>query len=868
MKKKTVFRRTAMAIAVSTVFLLSACGGGGGGGGGGANPSYTKPDTPTQYYSSGTLANYGFTPGSRSTVPYSTPTLVSTFNPYSSNSTTTNVSQQYVVNNLTGDGADDMIIAGRASQPTTAANWVNSSIQLFNWENGAFVNNTAKWFPAGSNSILGTDPTVQFADFFHTGHTDMLISPSTDMQWFGPTGISQAWLFKNTGSQFNLNTISLGAQVWGHGATIADLTKTGWQDAIITDYGPNTTFLMNNHVNGFTVYQAKGNNDLIWGASSVAAADFMNNGQTEIVATDSHCANFGVGGCGSSTTKMYSWAIDPATNKLSINFVQDLPTPILGNTSHNYLVINYDFLSNGNQDLIVFSSPNLGSTKQSAIQFLQNDGNGNFTDVTTTMLKGYNTNTYGSYHPQFIDLGNGQMSMIVSEQDYSGTGNTSTQILIKQSATGPYTAAFQNIITDFASQTNLIAGSSNGGNQVAVVKDASKNLYLVSTLQFQGNANDPMRMYTYLSLIGGNISTTTAQAAFNQVKAVWPWMSPAQVNQVLASTSSSYMTDAGTGLVLNPNNLMNPVGAMSVATRSGAMALSGGIAGVSLGSMNQLQAFDSLGRNYTVNFANSNYTGPNSFNTNTEHIDQYNMTSHAEYLLNGPTNTVYSPIGAMRLGYENRNPFNTMGAPMAPQEFGDQSGNQGLYLGMTQPKQWSFGLPEIYRNGNFSTGLQYTSLNTNPWVNFTGAFGSVSNSGTLEQVATYAQNGFSMQGAIMRTTTNFRSGMVTDVTPITAAWAETGYRYREDPFGDLGVYVGVKPVVLNGSLTAILPTGVDNAGNTVYTTNKMGIASNTTPYLRVLYTGVIDRNSGYRLSGMTTQDGFYRAMAEYRYTFN
>jgi len=864
-KKKTVFRRTAMAIAVSTVFLLSACGGGGGGG---SNPSYTKPDTPTQYYSSGTLANYGFTSGSRSTVPFSTPSLISTFNPYTTNSTTTNVSQQYVVNNLTGDGADDMIIAGRASQPTTAANWVNSSIQLFNWENGVFVNNTAKWFPGGSNSILGTDPTVQFADFFHTGHTDMLISPSTDMQWFGTTGISQAWLFKNTGSQFNSNTISLGAQVWGHGATIADLTKTGWQDAIITDYGSNTTFLMNNHVNGFTVYQAKGNNDLVWGASSVAAADFINNGQTEIVATDSHCANFGVGGCGSSTTKMYSWAIDPATNKLSINFVQDLPTPILGNASHNYLIINYDFLSNGNQDLIVFSSPNLGSTKQSAIQFLQNDGNGNFTDVTTTMLKGYNTNTYGSYHPQFIDLGNGQMSMIVSEQDYSGTGNTSTQILIKQSATGPYTAAFQNIITDFASQTNLIAGSSNGGNQVAVVKDASKNLYLVSTLQFQGNANDPMRMYTYLSLIGGNISTTTAQAAFNQVKAAWPWMSPAQVNQVLASTSSSYITDAGTGLVLNPNNLMNPVGGMSVSTRSGAIALSGGIAGVSLGSMNQLQAFDSLGRNYTVNFANSNYTGPNSFNTNTEHIDQYNMTSHAEYLLNGPTNTVYSPIGAMRLGYENRNPFNTMGAPMAPQEFGDQSGNQGLYLGTTQPKQWSFGLPEIYRNGNFSTGLQYTSLNTNPWVNFTGAFGSVSNSGTLEQVATYARDGFSVQGAIMRTTTNFRSGMVTDVTPITAAWAETGYRYREDQFGDLGVYVGVKPVVLNGSLTAILPTGVDNAGNTVYTTNKMGIASNTTPYLRVLYTGVIDRNNGYRLSGMTTQDGFYRAMAEYRYTFN
>ena len=293
MKKQTVIRRLAIAVAVSTVFLLSACGGGGGGGssGGGSSPSFVKPDN-TQYYSSGTLANYGFTPGSRSTVPYSTPTLVSTYNPYTSNSNQTNNSQQYVVNNLTGDGADDMIVTGRMTAQPTSATWVNSSIQLFSWENGNFTNTTAKWFAAGTNSILGTDPTVQFADFFHTGHTDMLISPSTDSTYYGPTGTSQAWLFRNTGSQFNLNTINLGAQVWGHGATIADLTQTGWQDAIIADYGPNTTFLMNNHVNGFTVYQAQGHNDLSFGTSSIAAADFRNNGTTQLVATDSKvCAN-------------------------------------------------------------------------------------------------------------------------------------------------------------------------------------------------------------------------------------------------------------------------------------------------------------------------------------------------------------------------------------------------------------------------------------------------------------------------------------------------------------------------------------------------------------------------------------------------
>ena len=863
-----------MAIAVSTVFFLTACGGGGGGGSSGGN-SYVKPDEPV--YSSGTLANYGFTSGSRSTVPYATPALVSTFNPYgNTNSYATNNSVQYVVNDLTGDGSDSMIVAGRRTAMAPGADpgttWVNTSIQLFNWVGGKFTNDTAKWFGGNSNSILGTDPTVQFADFFHSGRKDMFVSPSTDSDYYGPNATSQAWYYRNTGTSFQLTTIDLGAKVWGHGATIGDLDNSGYQSAIIADIGANTTLLLNNHSNGFRAYQDHLGQDgqLRWGGSGVAAADFLGTGgNQQLVFTDTACSGAAVG-CGDSSTKLYTWSI--TNNQLTFNYIKDLPTPIFDQAQyaytgggHNYLVITNDFSSPGSKDLIVFSSPNMNQ-KLSAIQLLQNDGSGNFTDVTATMLKGYNMNTYGTYHPQFIDLGNGQKSMIVSEGGDTQTANNSTQILIKQSATGPYVAAFQNLLTDFSSQANMIAGAKNGQNTVAMVKDASNNLYLVTTTQY--TVNNQARMSTYLSLVGGSVDAITAQTAFNQVKAVWPWMSPAQVNSVLAATSSNYMTDAGMGMVLNPDKLLNPVGALSIATRSGAMTLSGGIAGVNLGAMSQVQAMDSLGRNFVVNFGSNNYVGPNSFATNTEHIDQYNMTSHSEYLLNGNTNTVYSPLGAMRLGFENRNQWNTIGAPTPPKEFGDNSGNQGFYVGTLQPKQWSFGMPEVYRSGYFSTGLQYTSLNTNPWLNFSGAFGSVSSSGTLEHVATYARDGFSMQGAVMRTTTNFRSGMVTNVAPITAAWAETGYRYSEDRFGDLGVYLGVKPVVLNGSVTATMPTGVDNAGNTVYTTSKMGIVSQTTPYVRALYTGIIDRNNGYRLSGMTTRDGQYRAMAEYRYTFD
>ena len=876
MKQSCVIKQASMAVSVATVFLLTACGGGGGGGGGSWPSTNTnpilKPDTPL--YSSSTLSRYGFTAGSRDTVPFSTPALAGTFNPYTSDSTKTAVSQQHVVNNLTGDGADSMIVTGRMSQPATSGDWVNSSIQLFTWKDGSFVNDTAKWFPNGTNSILGAENTgVHFADFFKTGRTDMLIVPATDMNWYGPTGSSQAWLFRNSGSQFNLNTIELGAQVWGHGSTIADLTRTGWMDAIITDYGPNTTFLMNNRVNGFTVYQAQGNNDLFWGASSIAAADFLNNGSTQLVATDSRACvgSTGWSGCGASTTKMYTWAIDPATNKLSINWARDLPTPILGNSSHNYLVINYDFNASGNQSLILFSSPGTsGGVKQSAIQFLQNDGAGNFTDVTATMVSGYNTNTYGTYRPQFVDLGNGFKSMILSGTDWSGTANNSTQILIKQSATGPYVAAFQNIITDFASQANLVASTVNSGNQVAVVKDRSNNLYLVSTLQWHNDANSPMRMSTYLSLIGAQVSPVTAQTAFNAVKATWPWMSSAQVNQVLAQTSSTYLTDAGSASVLNPDRLLNPVGALSIASRGGAVALNsitGGVAGVNMSGFNQMQAFDSLGRNYSLNFATSNTVGPNSYTFNTEHIDQYDLTSHTEYMLNGSTYTVYNQQGmAMRLGAENRNQTNTIGAPLLPKEFGEQSIN--MYPGARPPQnQWSFGLPEIYKRGNFSTGIQFTSLNTNPWLNFTGSFGSVTSSSTVEQVMTYRRDRFTMQGAVMMTTTNFKPGIITNVSPIIAGWAEGGYRYNELGFGDLGVYIGVKPTVLSGNVTATIPTSVDNSGNPVYTNTKMSVVSQTTPYVRALYTGVLDRHNAYRLSGMVTQNGQYRTMAEYRYTF-
>jgi hypothetical protein len=700
-----------------------------------------------------------------------------------------------------------------------------------------------------------------FEDFFKTGKKDMFVAPSTDMQLYGP-----AYLFKNNGSSFSRTTINLGANVWAQGATAASLNKDGWKDVILTDYGPNTTLLMNNRVDGFKVYQqtindANGQRALRWGGSSIAVNDYLGNGKTQLVVTDNGCE---ASGCSSATNiHMYSWNIGatgtPTADKLVFTFEKNLPKSTL---PHAYLAINKDFDASGKNSLIVFSRPN-DYSKSSAIQFLKNNGLGDFTDVTKSMLVGYNTNTAPSYKPQFIDLGNGQESMIVSGGDFSGANN-STQILVKQSASGPYVAAFQNLISDFAKQVNQIQGSSNAGNQVNIVKDASNNVYLVSSVSYRDGSGN-MQQSVYLSPLGGQVSGATAQAALNKMQATWPYMTGVQANTLLAQTSATYMTSAGEGKILDLNKLMSPIGGLNFNTQGfGPQSVRGFISGVQLANPNAV-AMDSWGRSFNINLGATNYIGPNSFDINSNHIDQYNLTSHSEYLINGPSMTYETPLGPFRIGAENR-----------MQQFSGINfarTNSDPILNTTNnvlvPQQYTIGLPRMYRNGNFSTGGQYTSLNTSPWFAFNGAWGNINNSGTYEHTFNYQSNGFTHRTALTYTSTNIQSGLISNVTPIVGAWAESGYRYADyGTLGDMGLYVGIKPVVLSGSLTANIPTGVDAFGNNTYTQTKMGVMSSVTPYFRALYSNNISKSTMYRISGMTTATGTWRALAELRVDLN
>ena len=231
-----------------------------------------------------------------------------------------------------------------------------------------------------------------------------------------------------------------------------------------------------------------------------------------------------------------------------------------------------------------------------------------------------------------------------------------------------------------------------------------------------------------------------------------------------------------------------------------------------------------------------------------EHIDQHELTSHTEYLINGPVNT----IGPLRIGSETRNMYNTVG--------NDPSVGPTL----NQVKNYTVGIPRLWEKGNWSVGAQYTTLNYNPWVAFGGSYGMVTQTGNLDHTIRYINDGFTAVVGGTYTTTNITPGLITKVNDIYGVWGEAGYRWQNN----VGVYAGVKPMVVSGNVQANLPSGVDNSGNIMYTGKTLALQNQTTGYLRALWTTDIDKHMTYRISGTAMTNGQSRIMNELRYNFD
>jgi hypothetical protein len=742
------------------------------------------------------------------------------------------------------------------TQDTSVAEWGNNLIHMLSWENGTMVDRTAQWFPGGINEILGTEPSVKFADFFKSGRTDMFVAPSTDMQHHGP-----ATVFTNQGNRFGRQDIALN-NVWSHDSAVADLDGDTYKDILVTDYGSNTTMLINNRVNTFTAMtDSRGTaGDLRWGGSAVAVADFLGNGSNQLIITDNGC-NTANPACGSSKTKMYTWAIDEARRDVTYTFRTDLPADrftlpkwtSLGITGgHSVRASAFDFNDDGKPDAIIFSSPTVPpgtNTKYSEIQFLRNNGDGIFSDVTDTTLVGYDNNTYTTYNPKFVDInGDGRIDILVSGADGSGTNN-SHQFLLK-SSDGKFVAAHQNVLTNFATQVNQLQSTENAGNTVNLVRGPDGKLFLVSAVSFMNGSDRQLAIY--MSPLGTQ-ATTSVQTAVQLIQTTWPYMTERQIAQTLATTSTAFTTSAGTGYIIDIDRIMQPFGALGVNTITGIRPIVGFLTGVDIGDARSV-VMDQLGRGFNVDMKSmTSSVAPNAFMMNMNHNDEHSLSSHAEYLVGGP---VYN-INGIRIGADTR--------------FDNNDGTNTLMLGRSGgqlPQQYTIGVPNLYRKGQFNFGMQYTSLANNPFLFMSGAWGQVNNSGILDHVFTWRNGGFSVQKGVMYTTTSITPGLVTKITPTTSAWAESGYRFARDGFGDLGFYAGVKPVILSGSIETNIPTAIDNTGNTVYSKRNISLQNTVTSYARVLYTNRINKETQYRFSAIATQQGQYRIMHEIKWWIN
>jgi hypothetical protein len=841
MKHSGVSKRTAFFIAVSTVFFLSACAGGGGGGaaGSGGTGGPSASDIINNPPSAPSPPNTTPAPPT-TTVPYATPVRVGSVTPINSTTYEYDSSAMFAAN-LTGNG-QSLIMAGRSST-ALGGSYPSYNLNIFDWENGQLVNKTSKWFAGTSNVVLGTEPSVKFGDFNGSGRQSMYVAPNTDNSLSG-----SGWLFLNNGSSFTRVDLNLGIN--GHDSAVYDINRDGVDDIFTT--GSKVVF--GSRTNTFISHTVSGT-DYGGSAGSVAIADFMGTGGSTVILTDQN--SFQSGG-----TKLYSWAMTDggrATRDFELTKISTLPSSRFflpkwasnGFTgSHEYRSLAFDFDNSGTPSAVIFSRPVQAQgggvhlwPDFSEIQFLKNKGGGVFIDVTDTTLVGYNTKTPANYNPTLADVnGDGLIDIVLASTSWNT--NSGAQVLI-HTKEHKYVASYAEVIDAFVGQATNIekainASAQNGANGIVFIKGPDGNMYLGTAVSYSGNGVQQKALY--LSKLGA--ATTTTQATINSIKQTWPWMSEAQVNTVLAASSTNFF---GFNL-LDPSKAMQPVGDVSIllSGNRGFVPIRGYVMGLGLDDASAVVT-DSVGRGFTTNLKFMNVAGINGFGYNTEHIDQHNLTSHAEYLVNGSPITV----GNMRVASESRNAF-----------FGNDQGPGQLQ----KPTQYSVGVPEVYKKGKFTYGAQYTNLNSNPWMAFGGAWGSINNSGIMDNVVTYRDGGFSTQASLMHVTTNITPGLITKVNNMVGTWAESGYRFGDiKDKGDIGVYAGVKPMVLSGNVEAKIPSSVDNSGNVVYTNKKLAVQNQVTPYLRALYTNLIDKKTMYRFSVIGTQQGQFRLMNELRF---
>jgi len=792
------FHKTSLAIAVT--FSLSACGGGGGGG------------------PSATLGSFV-----RTEVPYHAPVRINHFQPLNG-STYLSPNTEIYARDLNGDATQEVVVQSVGWAQTQAA-WQNSALQVYGWNTGSFSNETSRWFQPGENVNTGGS-TVRFGDFRGNGRTDMFVAAFTDtMAYMAPSTV----YLNNGNSTFTRQTLDFGA-VNPHDSIVTDLNGDGFADVLVTDIGnlrPAVAF--GSAAGTFTVYRS----DWFGGGAGVSVADYLGNGTRTIVLTD---APGTMVGSQNHDTKLYAWQI--VAGKLQLTELAILPADRFylpkwdavraANTISPHAVrnISMDFNGDGRMDVIVFSTlEGRGLTNgYSEIQFLRNDGGGTFVDVTDSVLVGYTHERSITYNPVIIDVNNdGILDILVSNANFGINADKTTAVLLG-TVEGKFVESHASVFQDF---TNQIKNATPGGGTVhpiSFVRGPGGNVYMFSTVEYE--ANGVVQMATYLSLVGST-GTVSAPATVAALQQIWPWMSAAEANEVLARTASSFVDGVG---ILDLERIWSPVGDLRLLIDGRPMPLQGHISvpGFDTSRIRNVTALDDLGRDFRVDLS--------VMRQPTQNLTADHILSTTDPQQNWSSRMV-GDATVQNLGFAVTGRTSDRFA----------SSISTRRMGVTQ--DWDINLGIARMPGS-------------PWMSFSGVFGTIQDSVMVDTtVGRHWSNGVFLQGSVMQTTTNFQTGLIDRITPL---WSASGMAGWQDQAWTL--YGGVQPTIVAGSMSMTLPTSVDRQGRVRYTRYSTDIRNDP-----VMFAGFQRRwrhqDHSWAWSGAVNDQGSYRIQLNYRKDF-
>lgn len=373
---------------------------------------------------------------------------------YRDGSTNNPVSYLYA-HDVDGDGLDEVFMVAFETQPNTAAQYSNTSVHVFGWESGVFKDITAQWLPGNAHLIEGAGD-LAFGDFNGDGKKDVFLSAYTDMDH--PVN---AYALMNQGGRFS--RVNLGAESWQHGVAVADVNGDGYDDVIVAGYANFPQYL--GSANGLTPYRT------MVGSSGVAVGDFLGNRAQQAVFVDA--------GTGTNDTFLYAINVNTVTPGFSFDKIATLPGPVLVD-SHDVRARAVDFDRDGLLDVVVFSYRyNLQSEteRRSSIQFLKNMGGGQFTDVTATVLEGYDNTAGMGYVPVFRDFnGDGRLDLFVSAPDFFDSKRHKSTTLLLQQTDGKFKQSYKS---------ELSGAIASGGGQAVLAKGPQNRFYMVKESAWQ-----------------------------------------------------------------------------------------------------------------------------------------------------------------------------------------------------------------------------------------------------------------------------------------------------------------------------------------------------------------------------------------------